>query len=119
MNNSVPDQRDFWNRRHGNELEEDRDVNPFAVLVEQSFQPHSQVLDLGCGRASDAVYFANKGHSVLATDFSKTVIDHNKKTLSNSGVDFQVFDLRQQLTVGSESFDAVYSSLSLHYFGDK
>lgn len=119
MSNSIPDQRDFWDGRHSNELGEDRGVNPLAIVAEQSFRPHSIVLDLGCGRASDAVHFASKGHSVLATDFSEAVIDHNKKNLGSSGVDFRVSDLRQPLPAEPESFDAVYSSLALHYFDDK
>jgi SAM-dependent methyltransferase len=119
MNNQIPDQREFWNRRHSSELAEDRDINPFAIVAEQSFRPHSTILDLGCGRASDAVYFASKGHSVLATDFSEAVIDYDKKALADSRVDFRVLDLSQPFPVQSEIFDAIYSSLSLHYFDDE
>src|SRR4249919_3549534 len=39
--------------------------------LEQFLKPHSKILELNAGKGEDAVWFAQQGHVVHATDISK------------------------------------------------
>lgn len=41
--------------------------------LEQFLQPHSQILELNAGTGDDAIYLAQQGHHVHATDISETM----------------------------------------------
>jgi len=117
----IPDQKEVWDRKHlAGEHEHFRESpSSFALVAESIFGPSSKILELGCGVGRDAVYFAEKGHDVVATDLSEVVIIQNRKVFDDSGVRFQVLDMRQPMPFDPESFDVVYANLSLHYYTDQ
>ncbi|MEI9943406.1 MAG: methyltransferase domain-containing protein [Chitinophagaceae bacterium] len=47
--------------------------------VERFIQPASSILELNAGTGEDAIYFANKGHYVHATDISAGMLDKLKR----------------------------------------
>jgi SAM-dependent methyltransferase len=113
----IPDQTEKWDKKHSRGDNENlRDVsNPFAELVEPMLPENSYILELGCGVGSDSLYFGSKGHTVLATDSSETVINQNNSLYDYHNVQYRVLNVQQPLPYDSE-FDVVYSHLSLHYF---
>ncbi len=92
--------------------------NPFAIRAYRLLQKKRvrTMLDLGSGDGRDALYFANKGLSVYAVDFSKSGIEHLKRM--DPSIHALTRDIRK-LPFKKGSFDAVYAHLSLHYFSDK
>jgi SAM-dependent methyltransferase len=118
VSGKIPDQRPIWDRKHGEGQHESIRTEPstLAQLVEPKLPAQSKVLDLGCGVGRDVVFFAGKGHNVLATDFSEVVIRQNREQFADSGVKFEVLDMTRPLAFPDGSFDAVHANLSIHYF---
>ncbi|HEY8511505.1 MAG TPA: class I SAM-dependent methyltransferase [Cyclobacteriaceae bacterium] len=50
--------------------------------VEQFISPGSRILELNAGTGIDAIYFARAGHTVLATDASRGMIDQIKRKIA-------------------------------------
>lgn len=117
----IPDQKPVWDRKHSTGEHEDlrHTPSPLAKLVEPKFPRRAYILDLGCGVGRDAVFFAKKGHKVIATDVSEIAIEQDKQHFLDSGVEFGVLDMREPLPYPAESFDVVYANLSLHYYSHK
>src|SRR5579884_3195496 len=88
----------------------------FAKEVNRLIPKNSSLLELGCGEGNDAFYFAEQGHSVIATDFSDVVISGNSENLSHPRLQFSVLDISQPFNHPDNSFDVIYARLSLHYF---
>ena len=116
----IPDQTAVWNKKHERGDHEGlRNVpSPLSLLAEPSFPRRSNILELGCGVGRDSTYFVSKGHSVTATDSSPVVIKQDKEHFANSGVEFNVLDMRQNLPYDPGSFDVVYANLALHYYSE-
>ena len=74
------------------------------------------VLDLGCGKGRNSLFFAANGLNVTAMDISdealKTVENLHHPKIRTVCADISEADLE------SERYDAVFACLSLHYFGD-
>ncbi len=87
-----------------------------------SQKPGLKILDLGCGNGADTIYFARKGCSVTAMDFSIESMRRLKAKLKDKNVHTARTirrDISKKLPFPSGSFDAVYAHLSLHYFDDQ
>ncbi|HEY3470018.1 MAG TPA: class I SAM-dependent methyltransferase [Amycolatopsis sp.] len=89
-----------------------------AEETARSLDTRARVLELGCGAGADAAHFAREGHEVLALDFSAVAIRRASRHYVGLGVEFREVDFSRPLDLPSESFDLVYSRLSLHYFTD-
>jgi ubiquinone/menaquinone biosynthesis C-methylase UbiE len=79
------------------------------------------ILDLGCGRSRDPIFFANNGLVVTALDVSKNRLETlrrevDKKNIKNIKIICQ--DLRK-LKFPDNSFEVIFAHLSVHYFDDK
>jgi ubiquinone/menaquinone biosynthesis C-methylase UbiE len=90
----------------------------FAKEVQELIPQNSKLLELGCGHGQDALFFAEQGHEVAATDFSEKTIQANKQTHKHPKLDFGVLDISRPLPFGNEAIDVVYASFSLQYFPD-
>jgi len=80
-----------------------------------------KLLDIGCGRSRDIVYFANKGILVDASDISKNRIESVKSYVKHKkieNINFIVTDTKD-LKIKKNYYDVIYSHLSLHYFDEK
>lgn len=114
-------QRQIWDNLHkkgklDHSFEKQTD---FAEEVQNVIPPKSKILELGCGVGNDSFYFAQKGHHVLATDFSHVAIGNNKKRFRENNLQFEVLDMSKPMNFLDNAFDVVYARLSLHYFTDK
>ena len=109
--------KQFWNANWA-EWQEDFTPSPFAqkALKLIKIKDLHDVLDLGCGKGRNSLFFAANGLNVTATDISdealETVDRLRHPKITTVCADFAVADL------GVEKYDAVFACLSLHYFGD-
>ncbi len=82
-----------------------------AVL--RDLEPHSKLLDLGCGPGVDAETLARAGHVVVGIDSAVEMVRRAEARISHSGLDGSV-QIRhlgiQQIGRLEEVFDAAYSN---------
>ena len=73
-----------------------------------------KILELNCGTGEDAVYFANKGHTVLATDLSPKMLEVTNRKVWDKGLKYKVktkiVDLRNPILEKNEKYDLVFSN---------
>lgn len=69
-----------------------------------------RVLEIGCGTGTNAIWMAEKGSTVAATDISSTAIDvaNAKAAAAHVDVDFQVSDIVAACPVPEASMDFVF-----------
>lgn len=117
----IPDQKKLWDKKHAAGEHESFRGSPssLAKIVEPKLVRNSKLLDLGCGTGRDAVFFARKGHDVIATDISDVVIKQDQQHFSGENVEFVVLDMQKPLPYADSSFDVVFANLSLHYYDHK
>ncbi|NGM83864.1 class I SAM-dependent methyltransferase [Paenibacillus sp. 7124] len=72
------------------------------------------VLEIGCGSGSDTRVLVEHGYQVTATDFSEAAFALVRDRLPEANL--VLHDTRYPFPFADKSFDAVISSLSLHYF---
>lgn len=100
----------------------------FRALVwermERLFKPGMHLLELGCGTGEDAVWNAQRGLTVTATDASPAMLEETRRKAVKAGVADRVnvvpFDFSQPETWQLEgTFDGVYSNYgALNCIGD-
>lgn len=91
----------------------------FALTAINYFPKSGKVLELGAGQGQDSRFFAEHGYDVVSTDIEGSALEINRSKLPEklkSKVSIQKLDLREEFPFDSESFDIVYTHLSLHYF---
>ncbi len=72
--------REDWEDFHRSVIAADvtADHSTFAQWVADRIDPGSSIVDMGCGLGADARYFADLGHEVLATDYSRPAIEFSR-----------------------------------------
>lgn len=78
---------------------------------------HRRVLDAGCAAGEHALWLAERGAQVVAIDLSAEMVALARERLG-ARADVQQADFGQPLPFADETFDLVFSSLSLHYLRD-
>lgn len=77
----------------------------------------SDLLELGAGHGRDAVYFARRGFTVTAADFSATALEQLRAAAGRDGVAGRVttvvHDVREPLPLPDASVDAVFAHMLL------
>jgi len=117
----MKDQLEHWNHAHSEQWLHKHSSGETAFAKETASQlpQKSTILELGCGEGNDSIYFAELGHTIVATDFSDVAIEQNKKRWVDPNLTFRVQDISHPLHFDDASFDVIYARLSLHYFTDK
>lgn len=76
-----------------------------------------RVLELAAGHGRDALYFAQQGFTVLATDFSDVAVDQIRRAAQAQDlaakVSTIVHDLREPLPLDDDAVDAVFGHMAL------
>lgn len=112
---------EFWNSKHRVYRSNDWIRHPtyFAEEVLKELPTGGELLDVGCGQGQDSTFFAAAGFSVTAMDFSGFALENFPPAVTGKPirqVAASMADLPYPFQ--SESFDVVYSHLSLHYFAE-
>ena len=69
------------------------------------------ILELNCGTGEDALFFAEMGHKVMATDISEAMIKTAKTKANGKDVIFKKLDITKiNLEVFPEKFDLIFSN---------
>jgi ubiquinone/menaquinone biosynthesis C-methylase UbiE len=110
-----------WDESH-KRIPKDKDASEYAIDKEKEFKRGSTVLDLGGGTGADAFYFVKRGHYVTVADISPyalSIVSDKSKSM-NLPISIKQITLGEnQLPISSDTFDIVYSRLSLHYFNQQ
>ncbi len=78
----------------------------------------ARVLDLGCGFGWFCRWAKTAGASeVLGIDVSEKMLTRARETTSDPAISYTIDDL-ETLTLPTDEFDVVYSSLAFHYIAD-
>jgi len=111
----------LWNAIHRKQYETNEWHSHYAEEKEKLFPKESIVVDLGGGTGADALYFLQKGHSVVLLDISEFAVKVALEKIKKAGFSDR-FVVRQvdyglnELPLKNNSVDAVYSRISLNYF---
>ena len=72
------------------------------------------ILEINCGTGEDAIYLANKGQSVLATDVSPQMIQIVEQKISTNNlsnkIETAVWDLNNPFPFSNKKFDLIFSN---------
>lgn len=110
-------QADYWSKKPVRFTGQ----NSFAETCMPYLTGSTGLLDLGCGRGKDSLYFAKQGCLVTALDIAASNLAILREAAEKGGVESIrsiEHDLSKPLPFSTKNFDAVYAHLSLHYFDD-
>jgi methyl halide transferase len=91
------------------------DHNLVSWMSTQALKPR-RILDLGCGHGDNAIWLAQQGFEVTATDISDTAVSQAKERAKNLGVNihFCINNAIDDLPIGP--FDLVFDRGLFHQF---
>lgn len=110
-------EQSVWNKNWA-KWKENFKPSPFAqkAFKLMKIRDMHDVLDLGCGKGRDSLYFASNGMNVTATDISDEALK-SLEALRHPKIRTVRADI-SEADLEPERYDAVFACLSLHYFGD-
>ncbi len=79
------DTREFWNEMWAEHDDFTLDADHLLVALMEGLTP-GRALDLGCGAGGNAVWLAEQGWQVTATDFADSAIEKGKRLATRRGV---------------------------------
>lgn len=86
----------------------------FRSEVLSNLKPNSSILELNCGTGMDAMYFAEQGHSVLATDNAPGMLSKLDEKIKNSSLEDKIQTQRCSFhdihTLNGKTFDHIISN---------
>lgn len=114
--------KELWEQRHKNSFGRFNRVTEFARFVYYNFlkDKKGKLLDLGCGKGADSIFFHYKGFNVTAIDYSSEAINqfNELQNMKNLFITSFVRDIREEFAFEDDCFDFVYSRLGLDYLND-
>jgi cyclopropane fatty-acyl-phospholipid synthase-like methyltransferase len=93
---------------------------PQKAFVEAADQVRGSILDAGCGTGENALFFAQRGHTVTGIDFTEAPIQRARRKAEERGlhVEFLVHDALRLSELGRR-YDSVIDSGLFHVFSDE
>ncbi|MEU8380837.1 bifunctional NAD(P)/FAD-dependent oxidoreductase/class I SAM-dependent methyltransferase [Streptosporangium sp. NPDC048865] len=113
MKDDAITDEEFWDRRYG-ESAQIWSGNPNVILVREvtGMEPGS-ALDVGCGEGADAIWLAQRGWRVTATDISGVALERAARHAASAGVADRVDWQRHDL--GTSFPEGVFDLVSAHF----
>lgn len=88
-----------------------------ATIDKVASKNGDRVLDVGCGRAVDAIKIAKKGGRLVGLEPSRVMLDHSKKCVADSGKEIALVQaIGENLPFKTGSFDWVVCKGALDHF---
>ena len=114
---NVEELSSYWDKKLAEHKE--NEPNPFVIKLIQLYNSRDKpkLLELGCGDGRDTKLFIDNGFEVSAIDIANKSIERLKEHLGNNA-NILCQDIKK-LNFANNSFDIIYSHLSLHYFTDE
>lgn len=118
------DLQKYWDSKHKYYADADWEDEPtiFSRFTVQHFPKSGKLLELGAGQGQDSRFFAGLGYQVVSTDFNDFALEVSREKAKKKKLDktkFLNIDMSQGIIpFDNNSFDIVYSHLSIHYFDD-
>ncbi|WP_058465791.1 SAM-dependent methyltransferase TehB [Legionella cincinnatiensis] len=100
-------------------------VHSDLVYVYQTYLRHlknSSILDVGCGSGRNLLYLAKMGHRVMGIDHNQSALGTIEEIVQKEalpGVETQLHDLNQPLSLKSECYDLVLSTVTLQFLNQQ
>jgi len=120
---SEAEKEQRWDKIHSRgatriELEQQYDgwleqCKEIETILEKCTTP---ILDLGCGLGIDTVHLINKGHDVIATDFSSKAIELIRTNIPEAKT--IQFNMKDKFPFEDELFEFIIANKSIHYFSE-
>lgn len=86
----------------------------FRDEVNSHLKPNSRILELNCGTGMDAIYFAEKGHTILATDNARGMLAQLDQKIIEQGLQKNIQTLRCSFhdidSIKDKKFDHIVSN---------
>jgi SAM-dependent methyltransferase len=118
MEDALNRQLEHWESTYSEEPNLYGELPSFAAekAVQQFKADHiREILELGCGHGRDTLFFAQRGLTVHAMDYSKTALDALTRTTQVSGLSNSIIpmrhDVRDPLPFLNESMGGCYSHM--------
>src|SRR5690554_410131 len=115
------DDKDNWEEIHKRLHKETDKHSKYAELVEKEFPRSSIVTEIGGGTGNDALYFLQKGHSVVLLDISEFALKVAQQKAKANGFETKLIAKQvdyglDKLPLKNNSVDIAYSRIALNYF---
>ncbi len=114
----IADLYDRWAATYDSDENRTRDLAGQVLRAELADLPVGDVLELGCGTGRNTAWLAERARSLVAVDFSRSMLAKARERVSEGGVRFLEHDIRTPLPVESGSADLVVITLVLEHVED-
>ncbi len=115
--------KEIWEKRHIDSLGRLHRPTAYCKFVYYNFlkDKKGKLLDLGCGKGADSIFFHNKGFEVTGVDYANEAIKQFNDTQKRYDIFLTslVKDITEPFPFEPRTFDVVYSRLGINYFDDK
>src|SRR5581483_11353899 len=81
----MEQQSSYWSTKPARKVEK----NAFADLCASYLSGSEKLLDLGCGRGEDSLFFARMGCAMTAVDISEANVSHLRQRATEEGLSMQ------------------------------
>jgi tellurite methyltransferase len=101
----------------------DIDIYLFDQLLKGRITPGMRILDAGCGKGRNLVYFLRNGYDMYAVDRSEEAVGEVLKLAAKLAPDWQEGQARvesiEKMSFANDYFDVVISNAVLHFAGNE
>ena len=107
--------KEYWNAYYKSIADVVPEPSNFARYVEKELRPNSHILELGCGNGRDSLFFASKGHNLIAVDGSDFAVNMlNEATKEKKDILFVCDNFVKCKSLYQMKYDCIYSRFTLH-----
>jgi len=90
------------------------DIYLLDQILKNRYQPKARILDAGCGKGRNLLWFYNNGYEIHGTDLLSDRIEHCRQVFSNQADHFLVSTVETMPYV-SNDFDHIICNAVLHF----